>query len=125
LLLATPIATGAGAACAQVSFFPVIPTDQRQVGLELVFRQIGELRGATRPDQALGPPLQLDPSIRSPWALLRVGMTEEDVQDLLGRPDRIDDSPALARWYWRKNATKGGWIGFHPESRTVTEWRFY
>ena len=69
-----------------------------------------------------GSSLQIETQTRGLWSALKPGMTEGEVQNLLGKPDRIEDQAQTTRWYWNKGETSGGWVLFDHESRKVVAW---
>jgi hypothetical protein len=54
------------------------------------------------------------------WRGLKIGMRESDVEQLLGRPSKIDTSKYLVTWYY--NYPLGGSVNFGGETRTVERW---
>ncbi len=81
--------------------------------------------GVVRPE-GVRSTLQLDSPLRTGWSALRVGMSEADVNRLLGTPDRVEGGGAEPnRWMWGQPGAKGGWVAFDPGARTVKEWRTF
>jgi hypothetical protein len=66
--------------------------------------------------------LQIETQSLGLWSALKPGMTEGEVQSLLGKPDRIEDRAQATRWYWNKGETRGGWVSFDQESHKVIAW---
>ena len=68
-------------------------------------------RGATRsvkPDKAN-------------WRKLRRGMTEAEVEQLLGSPSRVEASPASTRWYYG-DSPLSGIVSFNARSGELQMW---
>lgn len=78
----------------------------------------------TQPERRDGAGLDVQVRTRENWRRLRVGMTEAEVESLLGRPDRIDILESEVRWHYDREHDKG-WVGFTGDSRAVLEWRYF
>jgi hypothetical protein len=52
------------------------------------------------------------------WRKLKSGMTENDVEQLLGSPEKVDANPVFVRWWYPSY----GHVQFDGRSHTVTEW---
>ena len=57
------------------------------------------------------------------WSELKPDMTEVEVEQLLGKPDRVDSQASTFQWYWDKSSPKG-WVRFDSARRKVLEWRY-
>jgi outer membrane protein assembly factor BamE (lipoprotein component of BamABCDE complex) len=55
------------------------------------------------------------------WRQLRMGMTEGDVEQLLGVPGKVDANQYSTTWYY--GYPVGGTVRFGGSSRTVESWR--
>jgi len=65
---------------------------------------------------------QLQTPEPSPWLKVKPGMSETEVMNILGVPDRIENQTQTFRWHWDKGKNKG-WVHFDNTSRKVVEWR--
>ena len=54
------------------------------------------------------------------WRQLRMGMTEKEVERLLGSAGKVDASKYFITWYY--NYPSGGYVRFEPKHRIVEEW---
>jgi hypothetical protein len=59
------------------------------------------------------------------WSSLKLGMTGDEVQNLPGKPDCVEEQGQSTRWYWNKLKTTGGWVFFDRQSRKVLEWQTF
>ena len=71
-----------------------------------------------------GPAVEVQIQDSGPWRGLKPGMTEKEVEMLLGKPDRVESLSQTVRWYWDNREPKG-WVSFGFETRRVTEWRYF
>jgi len=102
-------------ACSQIQNVPA--------ELDNLHRRMEGLNTAPSPDpHGKGDSLQIETPSRGHWGALKPGMTEDQVQNLLGKPDRIEDRDQTSRWYWNKGATRGGWVSFDQKSHKVVAW---
>jgi outer membrane protein assembly factor BamE (lipoprotein component of BamABCDE complex) len=61
------------------------------------------------------------PSDRTNWRKLQKGLSETEVEKLLGSPARVTAFGPFTVWYY--GARPGGEVTFDGSSRTVTGWR--
>jgi outer membrane protein assembly factor BamE (lipoprotein component of BamABCDE complex) len=54
------------------------------------------------------------------WRKLQKGMSEGDVEELLGSPEKVDAFGSFTIWHYGR--TNGGQVEFGGESRTVRAW---
>lgn len=52
------------------------------------------------------------------WRKLKSGMTENDVEQLLGSPEKVDSNPVFVLWWYPSY----GHVQFDGRSHTVREW---
>ena len=95
-------------------------SNETQRGLDNLRRRM-EIKPAakTQSDVVVEVP-KVDPG---PWADLKPGMSEGEVEMLLGKPDRTEDEAKTVRRYWDKRSP-AGWVRFDKESGRVLEWRY-
>jgi outer membrane protein assembly factor BamE (lipoprotein component of BamABCDE complex) len=89
-------------------------------GLDSVIRNVDPNRASTPPKENAGTRLEMPKS--NSWTRLKVGMSETEVTNILGVPDRIEAQQETFRWYWEKGTAKG-WVGFDGATRKMIEWR--
>jgi hypothetical protein len=75
----------------------------------------GKLQSSSGAPAAIHPGSSKD--IRN-WRQLRSGMNEQDVERLLGAPERVMANEAFIMW----NYPRGGDVRFDPDSRLVEAW---
>ncbi|MGH8688405.1 MAG: hypothetical protein ACREVQ_11940 [Burkholderiales bacterium] len=90
-------------------------------------RGVDQLRQRMNPTVTQKPPsVGPLPSVQAPkasgWSKLAVGLERNEVQSLLGTPDRIETQGQSARWHWEHGAEQG-WVEFAGEPPKVREWR--
>jgi outer membrane protein assembly factor BamE (lipoprotein component of BamABCDE complex) len=94
--------------------------DSRVQKLEEVVRAL-ELRVATLEKQlAERQVISSVPADKVLWRKLKNGMTQSDVEGLLGSPTRIDNFDLFV--VWRYGDSMGGDVQFDGRSGTVTSW---
>lgn len=57
---------------------------------------------------------------KATWRQLQKGMTESDVEKLLGSPSKIDVFGSFTVWHY--DYSSGGQVQFDGNSRRVTSW---
>lgn len=67
-----------------------------------------ERRGASSPSRTV-------PQDRSVWRSIRLGMSMDQVRDLLGEPHRVSSNQYFTTWYW--NYHGGGAVQFDRSGR--------
>lgn len=86
--------------------------EQTIIALE---RRVEALEGQLR-QRSAPPPIALD---KLNWRKLQRGMTEGEVEKLLGSPARVDAMTAFTLWHY---GDRRGQVTFEARSRTVHAW---
>lgn len=93
--------------------------DSRLARLEEAVRVL-EQRVAVLENQLRAVPTAVAPA-RANWRKLRNGMSESEVEQLLGSPAKVNNYGPFITWQYGHGA--GGEVKFDGGSRTVTGWR--
>ena len=115
LLVAAALLTlGFGEATAQTN------SESRVAKLEETVRLL-ELRVAVLEDQLrdVATPTRIAPE-KVNWRKLRSGMSEGDVEQLLGSPSKVNANQVFFIWYY--GYPSGGHVEFNANSRKVEGW---
>lgn len=95
-------------------------TDDVLRGMDSMRRSLEPAPHSRRAPGSTAPQLQTPEP--SPWLKVKLGMSEIEVMNVLGMPDRIENQTQTFRWHWDKGKSKG-WVHFDNTSRKVVEWR--
>lgn len=109
-------------------FSPAVSYPQINDVQNNVQRELDGLRRRLEPTSRSTPSsdvvVEIPKQDRGVWGQLKPEMTESEVENLLGKPDRVENQAETSQWYWDKRSPRG-WARFDKASRRVVEWHYF
>jgi outer membrane protein assembly factor BamE (lipoprotein component of BamABCDE complex) len=115
LVAAALLILGTGAATAQSTGDPRVAKLEETV--RQLERRVAALEGQLHNGVA---PTRVQPD-KVNWRKLQSGMTEADVERLLGSPANVDENSVFVTWWYRQAGLRG-FVRFDAQRRTVEAW---